>query len=78
MTKAASVTQLSTLNSQPPPLLSEFLQQLLNGLSLGAIYALIALGYKQVDAHKAVKQAAAKTPDANVESLVTASLKLLL
>jgi len=27
---------------------SEFLQQLLNGLSLGAIYALIALGYTMV------------------------------
>ena len=33
----------STLNC-----LSEFLQQLLNGLSLGAIYALIALGYTMV------------------------------
>ncbi len=43
-----------------------------------AVLALIALGYKQVDAHKAVKQAAAKTPDASVESLVTAALKLLL
>jgi len=33
----------------PPPFrLSEFLQQLLNGLSLGAIYALIALGYTMV------------------------------
>ena len=30
------------------PRLSEFLQQLLNGLSLGAIYALIALGYTMV------------------------------
>src|SRR5207302_436315 len=28
--------------------LAEFLQQLLNGLSLGAIYALIALGYTMV------------------------------
>ena len=37
-------SQLSTL----PCLLSEFLQQLLNGLSLGAIYALIALGYTMV------------------------------
>jgi len=27
---------------------TEFLQQLLNGLSLGAIYALIALGYTMV------------------------------
>ena len=43
-----------------------------------AVLALIALGYKQVDAHKAVKQAAAKLPDAGVESLVTAGLKLLL
>ena len=32
---------------QLPPV-SEFLQQLLNGLSLGAIYALIALGYTMV------------------------------
>jgi branched-chain amino acid transport system permease protein len=32
----------------PPLRLSEFLQQLLNGLSLGAIYALIALGYTMV------------------------------
>ena len=30
------------------PRLSEFLQQLLNGVSLGAIYALIALGYTMV------------------------------
>ena len=30
------------------PRVSEFLQQLLNGLSLGAIYALIALGYTMV------------------------------
>ena len=43
-----------------------------------AVLALIALGYKQVDAHKAVKQAAAKAPDAKVEALVTAGLKLLL
>jgi branched-chain amino acid transport system permease protein len=41
---------IRTLNSQPSTLnfLSEFLQQLLNGLSLGAIYALIALGYTMV------------------------------
>ena len=36
-------------NSPNPQLfLSEFLQQLINGLSLGAIYALIALGYTMV------------------------------
>lgn len=35
----------STIN--PPPL-TEFLQQLINGLSLGSIYALIALGYTMV------------------------------
>ncbi len=28
--------------------MSEFLQQVINGLSLGAIYALIALGYTMV------------------------------
>src|SRR5262245_66492460 len=40
---------LSTLNPQLSTRpLSEFLQQLLNGLSLGAIYALIALGYTMV------------------------------
>jgi len=41
-----------SLNTQPSTLstftLTEFLQQLLNGLSLGAIYALIALGYTMV------------------------------
>ena len=36
----------STLNHQPP--LNQFLQQLINGLSLGSIYALIALGYTMV------------------------------
>ena len=41
-------SRLSTLNPQLSPYLSEFLQQLLNGLSLGAIYALIALGYTMV------------------------------
>ena len=47
----SAIDQLPTLSS---PLLalslhvSEFLQQLLNGLSLGAIYALIALGYTMV------------------------------
>ncbi len=38
--------QPSTLNHQP--LLNQFLQQLINGLSLGSIYALIALGYTMV------------------------------
>ena len=41
---------LSTLNLQLSTFLplTEFLQQLINGLSLGAIYALIALGYTMV------------------------------
>jgi holliday junction DNA helicase RuvA len=43
-----------------------------------AVLALIALGYKQVDAHKAVKAAAAKQPGATTEELVTAGLKQLL
>ena len=43
-----------------------------------AVLALIALGYKQADALKAVRTAAAKAPTANTEALVTASLKLLL
>jgi Holliday junction DNA helicase RuvA len=43
-----------------------------------AVLALIALGYKQVDAHKAVKAVAAKQTGASTEELVTAGLKLLL
>lgn len=43
-----------------------------------AVLALIALGYKQIDAHKAVKSAATKQPDASTEELVTAGLKQLL
>jgi Holliday junction DNA helicase RuvA len=43
-----------------------------------AVLALIALGYKQVDAHKAVKAAATKQPGATTEELVTAGLKQLL
>src|SRR6185436_8355338 len=33
---------------KPVRRMSEFLQQLINGLSLGAVYALIALGYTMV------------------------------
>ncbi len=43
-----------------------------------AVLALIALGYKQVDAHKAVKAVMVKNPAAPVGELVTAGLKLLL
>ncbi len=44
-----------------------------------AVLALISLGYKQADAHKAVKQAsAAATPEAKVEDLVRHALKLLI
>jgi Holliday junction DNA helicase RuvA len=43
-----------------------------------AVLALIALGYKQVEAHKAVKQALEKTPGASSEDLVRAALKLML
>jgi holliday junction DNA helicase RuvA len=45
---------------------------------MDAVLALIALGYKQVDAHKAVKAAATKSPNATTEDLVTAGLKSLL
>jgi Holliday junction DNA helicase RuvA len=41
-----------------------------------AVLALLALGYKQVDAHEAVRQAhAAVGSQANLEELVRASLK---
>ena len=40
------MTRLSTPSSQPD--LNEFLQQLINGISLGSIYALIAIGYTMV------------------------------
>jgi holliday junction DNA helicase RuvA len=43
-----------------------------------AVLALIALGYKQVDAHKAVKQAWEKDGPAKSEDLVRGALKLLL
>jgi holliday junction DNA helicase RuvA len=43
-----------------------------------AVLALIALGYKQVDAHKAVKQVWEKTGPINSEDLVRGALKLLL
>jgi Holliday junction DNA helicase RuvA len=44
-----------------------------------AVLALISLGYKQVDAHKAVKQAAEKSATAlAAEDLVRAALKLLI
>jgi Holliday junction DNA helicase RuvA len=44
-----------------------------------AVLALIALGYKQVDGHKAVKQAQEKGgPAQNTEDLVRAALKILI
>jgi holliday junction DNA helicase RuvA len=43
-----------------------------------AVLALIALGYKQVDAHKAVKQIWEKSASRNSEELVRGALKLLL
>jgi holliday junction DNA helicase RuvA len=44
-----------------------------------AVLALIALGYKQADAHKAVKTAQEKGGTAqNVEEVVRAALKLLI
>ena len=44
-----------------------------------AVAALITLGYKQVDAHKAVKEVAARHPAAfEPEELVKQALKLLI
>ncbi len=44
-----------------------------------AVLALISLGYKQVDAHKAIKQVSEKTAsDCAVEDLVRAALKVLI
>jgi len=43
-----------------------------------AVLALIALGYKQVDAHKAVKQVWDKSGPTNSEDLVRGALKLLI
>ena len=36
--------------------MNEFFQQLTNGLAVGGIYALVALGYSQMEAAKAVRQ----------------------
>ncbi len=38
----------SSINNKPSAFLDQFIQQLLNGLFLGSIYALIALGYTMV------------------------------
>jgi Holliday junction DNA helicase RuvA len=43
-----------------------------------AVLALISLGYKQVDAHRAVKQAIASGGDRTAEELVRQALKLLI
>ncbi len=42
-----------------------------------AVLALISLGYKQVDAHKAVKRAGATEKDRSAENLIRAALRLL-
>ena len=46
-----------------------------NGLALGSLYALIALGYKQVDAHKAVHDLQQKGEAKSAEELVKLVLK---
>ena len=52
-----------------------FLQQFINGLSLGAIYALIALGYRAADADQAVRRAAlALGGKASTEALIKRAL----
>jgi holliday junction DNA helicase RuvA len=42
-----------------------------------AVLALISLGYKQVDAHKAVKKACAGTNDKSTENLIREALRIL-
>lgn len=42
-----------------------------------AVLALIALGYKQIEAHRAIKQIQDKQPEASVEILVREALKSL-
>ena len=54
-----------------------FGEQLVNGIIVGGVYALIALGYKQVDAAKAVREVALKNKDAGTEELVRLALKSL-
>jgi Holliday junction DNA helicase RuvA len=43
-----------------------------------AVLALISLGYKQIDAHRAVKSASENAPAQATEDLVRAALKLLI
>ena len=57
--------------------MSEFLQQLLNGLSLGAIYALIALGYPKPVAEKAVLGAMREEGESSIQAVLKRSLKRL-
>ncbi len=46
--KSKAANRCSSSKSSPSPDVHVFLQQIVNGLSLGAIYALIALGYTMV------------------------------
>ena len=53
--------------------MSEFIQQLLNGLSLGAIYALIALGYKPPEVVRLLKSA--DEPGLSTTEIIRRALK---
>ena len=51
-----------------------FLSQIINGLGIGSIYALVALGYSSADALRAVRKVTDVPPD-DVEGLLKAALK---
>jgi Holliday junction DNA helicase RuvA len=42
-----------------------------------ALLALISLGFKQVEAHKALREAQSSSPSADTEELVRLALKIL-
>ena len=54
-----------------------FLQQLLNGIVLGSFYALVALGYSQVDADRAVRSVVESGSTGDVSVIVRAALSKL-
>ena len=56
--------------------MADFVQILITALAVGSLYALIALGYKQIDAHRVVRESQEKERDIkSAEDLVKIALK---
>ena len=53
-----------------------FISQIFNGLKIGSVYSLVALGYSSTEAVKAVKKVTL-TEEMTTEDILKASLKYL-